>query len=144
LPSEITSAFLFAQLEAMEQIQIKRKKIWDRYYNGLSDFKKSINIDLPTLPDYSTNNSHMFYMICSDLKERTELLDFLKSKDIYAVFHYLSLHKSDYYSSKHDGRELLNSDRFSDSLVRLPFYADLTETEIDLVIKAIVDFFHER
>ena len=137
LPSEIIAAFLWAQLENLSAIQDRRNKLWLEYYEGLKKWAKNNEIELPITPEYSTNNAHMFYLICRDSEQRTDLIDFLKKNRINAVFHYLSLHKSPYYLPKHDGRNLRESDRYSDCLVRLPMYYDL---EVNRVIETIVEF----
>lgn len=125
LPSEIVAAFLWAQLENIEMIQEKRKSLWEEYYRLLTPLAEQGKIQLPVVPDYATNNGHMFYIVCSSLEERTRLITCLKEQGIGAVFHYLSLHASPYYQDKHDGRELPNCDRFADCLVRLPMYYEL-------------------
>lgn len=141
LPSEIIAAYLFAQLENMEQIQAKRRSIWEFYNNELGECCKQNRIGLPYLPDYATNNGHMFYLVCPDLQTRTSLIEFLKTHGIYAVFHYLSLHKSPYYESKYLGKDLKNSDHYTDCLVRLPIYYELTESEISEIVSCIKSFF---
>ena len=141
LPSDIIAAFLFAQLEHLDDIQNKRKQIWQRYYNGLKQLADEGIIGLPDIPHYATNNAHLFYIQCSSLEERTRLISDLNAKNINAVFHYLSLHKSPFYHDKHDGRELANTDKFSDCLVRLPFYYNLDESDQMHVIDAVCNFF---
>jgi dTDP-4-amino-4,6-dideoxygalactose transaminase len=140
LPSELVAAFLFAQLENMQKIQNKRKLIRQRYDEGLQSLKEK-NIQLPFVPEYASNNAHMFYLVCRSLKERTQLIEYLKKKKINAVFHYLSLHKSPFYKSKHDGRELAESDRYENCLVRLPLYFELEEKEQSRVIKEVQNFY---
>ena len=139
LPSEFNAAYLWAQLEQMDDIQSKRKHIWEMYYNGL-DGKLSSEIKIPTIPDYATNNGHMFYLLCPSLEYRTSLIQFLKSNDINAVFHYLPLHSSNYYKGKHDGRQLVNCDTFSDCLLRLPLYYEMTDSDVYKVIDSIINF----
>jgi dTDP-4-amino-4,6-dideoxygalactose transaminase len=124
LPSEIIAAFFWAQLEHLDQIQQRRKEIWQAYYEGLQAWAGKHGIGLPVIPNYASNNAHMLYLVCQSLEQRTALIEHLKKHQIMAVFHYLSLHKSPFYAPRHDGRELPESDRFSDCLVRLPmFYA---------------------
>ena len=132
LPSEVIAAFLWAQLEHMDDIQARRKHLWELYYTHLSPLASSPNslIALPSLPEYATNNAHMFYLVCKNLDQRTALIKHLKDNGILAVFHYLSLHSSPYYTDKHDGRELLECDRYADCLVRLPMYYDLKDEEV--------------
>jgi dTDP-4-amino-4,6-dideoxygalactose transaminase len=144
LPSEITAAFLYAQLENLEEIQLKRKRIWEKYDAAFRPLEKKGMIRLPSLPEYATNNAHMYYISCSGLEERTRLIDHLRKKDILSVFHYLSLHRSAYYSAKHDGRELPNSDRYTESLLRLPLYFELTDAEQDQVIGSVIEFYQHQ
>ncbi|HTA81409.1 MAG TPA: dTDP-4-amino-4,6-dideoxygalactose transaminase [Bacteroidia bacterium] len=141
LPSDIIAAFLYAQLENLEDIQKKRKHIWDRYNKSLAVLAEKRNIQLPFIPSYATNNAHMYYMVCNSLEERTQLLAQLKSKDIHAVFHYLSLHNSPFYKDKHNGTPLPNCDRYADCLLRLPFYYELDDQLIDLVTDEIKSFY---
>lgn len=140
LPSEIIAAYLYAQIENLDAIQNVRRKIWDLYNIGLNSVIDK-GVILPIIPDYATNNGHMFYLVCSDLQQRTSLIEHLKRKGIHAVFHYLSLHKSQYYQLKHDGRQLPNSDHYSDCLVRLPLYYELLEENINFIINCVKDFF---
>jgi dTDP-4-amino-4,6-dideoxygalactose transaminase len=138
LPSDIIAAFLYAQLENIENIQTVRIKHWNTYYNALKNWAISNGITLPHIPDFATNNAHMFYLVCKDLEQRTKLIDQLKSKGILAVFHYLSLHKSPFYIKKHDGRILKECDNYSDTLVRLPLYYELSENDLKYIIDSIV------
>jgi dTDP-4-amino-4,6-dideoxygalactose transaminase len=142
LPSDIIAAFLYAQLENIEDIQQKRKNIWDRYYNGLKMLEQKEFIKLPFIPDFASNNAHMFYLVCKSQDERAELIEFLKKHNIHAVFHYLSLHKSPFYSSQYKGKELLNANNFSDCLVRLPFYYELSEKDQENIIHKIKLFYN--
>ena len=143
LPSEINSAFLWAQLENLDTIQSRRKHIWQCYYDGLKPLADKGCFALPDLPDYATNNGHMFYLVCRSLVERTRLISDLRAHDIYAVFHYLSLHLSDYYRSvETDIPSLPNCYRFADCLLRLPMFYELTDEEIDRVISSIHQFFN--
>ena len=137
LPSEMTAAFLWAQLEAMDDIQSKRKRLWNKYYELLEPLASHNYFQLPDIPGFATNNAHMFYMVCRSLEERSALIKYLKESDIQAVFHYLSLHSSPYYQNKHDGRPLPNCDRFADCLVRLPMYYDLTEKQVEQICELI-------
>lgn len=144
LPSELTSAFLYAQLENLERIQSKRRTIWNKYYEGLMPLVKDGYIELPYIPPYATNNGHMFYIICRSLQERTDLIDFLKVKGILSVFHYLSLHKSPYYLHEYCGDKLINSDKYTDCLLRLPLFYELNEEEQSFIISAIKSFYAKR
>ena len=137
LPSEIISAFLWAQLENLDDIQKRRSSIWQSYFDGLSKWAAKEDVQLPLFPPYSTNNYHMFYLVCMDFEQRSALINKLKQNDILAVFHYLSLHKSSYYQNKHYGRELPESDRYSDCLVRLPLFYELRENDVRRICKLI-------
>lgn len=142
LPSEIVAAFLWAQLENIEMIQEKRKSLWEEYYRLLTPLAERGKIQLPVVPDYATNNGHMFYIVCNSLEERTRLITCLKEQGIGAVFHYLSLHASPYYQDKHDGRELPNCDRFADCLVRLPMYYELEVEKVREICTRIAEAGH--
>ena len=143
LPSEINSAFLWAQLESLGTIQNRRKVIWNMYYEGLKELSAKGFFTMPDLPDFATNNAHMFYIVCRNLEERTGLIACLKEKSIYAAFHYLSLHLSDYYREHHVGEipNLPSCDRFADCLVRLPMFYELKDEEVAEVINLINDFY---
>jgi dTDP-4-amino-4,6-dideoxygalactose transaminase len=140
LPSELAAAFLYAQLECLDNIQTKRKTLWNRNFKEL-EILKAKGISLPSFPDFSTNNAHMFYLVCSSLEQRSKIIEAFRRNNILAVFHYLSLHKSPFYQNKHDGIELLESDRYSDCLLRLPFYnnLDLNNKHISIISKVIAD-----
>lgn len=144
LPSEIIAAYLYAQLENIDNIQTRRKDIWEAYLKGLVTCCNQNDVKLPFVPEYATNNGHMFYLVCPGFQTRTSLIEYLKKNGIYAVFHYLSLHKSPYYQSKHDGRVLINSDMYTDQLVRLPMFYELTITEVNYIIDSIKSFFLEN
>ncbi len=139
LPSEFNAAYLWAQLEQLDDIQGKRKHIWNRYFEGLNG-KIGNEVKLPNIPEYATNNAHMFYLLCPSLEYRTALMKFLKENDVQTTFHYLPLHSSQFYKDKHDGRELPNCDRYADTLVRLPLFYELSDMEIDKIVKLIVEF----
>jgi len=140
LPSDIIAAYLYAQLENLLEIQRTRVQTWNQYYMGLKELEDQGKVGLPYLPQESTNNAHMFYMVCRNGKERDGLIAYLKERGITAVFHYLSLHKSAFYADKHDGRTLENSDRYSDCLIRLPMYYELSLEECQYIIKTIREF----
>ncbi|ANE52446.1 dTDP-4-amino-4,6-dideoxygalactose transaminase [Flavisolibacter tropicus] len=134
LPSEIIAAFLWAQLENLEKIQEKRQSIWSYYGKRLSKCFAA-SFQLPDVPDYATNNAHMFYLVFNNLEDRSLAIEKCKKEGIHPVFHYLSLHKSEYYKNKHDGRQLNNSDHYSNCLLRLPFYYELEESNILSICK---------
>ena len=141
LPSDIIAAFLYTQLENIDNIQTKRKLIWNQYHAELSPLEQADRISLPNIPTYASNNAHLYYLVTKTPEEREKLIAHLRANNIYAVFHYLSLHKSPYYKDKHDGRELPNSEKFSDCLIRLPFYYELQSEEITRVTQCIAHFY---
>ena len=101
-------------------------------------------VGLPIVPDYATNNGHMFYLVCRDLAERSAFITHMRQLQISPVFHYLSLHKSPFYADKHDGRELPWSDHYTDCLVRLPLYHELSESLQQRVTDGVLSFFKGR
>ncbi len=139
LPADYVAGFLFAQVEDINTIQNKRKALWDRYNKKLKNISEIL---LPIIPEYSTNNAHMFYIICEDIEIRNKLISHLKSQGIQAVFHYLSLHKSSYSIEKGFNKtNLINSDFFTDTLLRLPLYFELSFEQQDHIIEEIKAFF---
>jgi len=141
LPSDIIAAFLYAQLEHLDQIQTRRKKIWDMYFASLQCLEKMGKCRLPIVPEYATNNAHMFYLLCNNLNDRSKLIEHLRTKGILSVFHYLSLHKSPFYIDKHDGRPLTRADKYSDCLIRLPLFYDLLDSEVEYIVESIIKFY---
>lgn len=141
LPAEINAAFLWAQLENLDEIQNKRKVLWETYYKLLKPLSEKGFFSMPDIPDYATNNAHMFYLVCRNLEERTALIKHLKDNDVLAVFHYLSLHSSAYYADKHDGRALPECDRYADTLVRLPMYYDLEIEDVERICNLIKEYY---
>lgn len=143
LPAEINAAFLWAQLENLDVIQAKRKKLWEQYFVALQQLAGESLIRLPQIPGYATNNAHMFYFVCRNLKERTELIRYLKEHGVTAPFHYLSLHKSEYYLKNSEERpELSNCDMYADCLVRMPMFFELELEQVDYIVKLINDYFN--
>lgn len=140
LPSEINAAFLYAQLENLDDIQSKRQKLWEQYFVGLQQLAGKGLIRLPQIPGYATNNAHMFYIVCRNLEERSGLIKFLKEHEILAPFHYLSLHKSDYYKAHNDNiPKLPYCDMYADCLVRMPMFYELEQ--VDMIVATIKEYF---
>lgn len=143
LPSEVTAAFLYAQLENLERIQQKRIQIWEIYYKGLKLLEDQGLIKLPILFPYATNNAHMFFLLCNSEKQRSALIAHLKESGIHAVFHYQSLHNSAYYKSQHENIPYLpQADKYTDCLLRLPFYYELSLTDQKHIIQTIKTFYN--
>ena len=141
LPSEVNAAFLWAQLENIDAIQHKRKYIWETYQKRLKPLADKGCFSLPDIPDYATNNAHMFYLVLPSLEARTALIKYLKENGVGAVFHYLSLHSSEFYKSRHDGRQLPECDRYADCLVRLPLFYDLTIEQVNTICDLIKTYY---
>ena len=140
LPSEVTAAFLWAQLENVERIQNKRLNIWNSYAKALIDAP----VAGPVIPSYATNNAHMFYLVCNSLAQREALIKHLRKAGYYAVFHYLSLQRSPYYSRIGDVTTLEQADAYAEKLLRLPFYFELTPNLQNEVIKNVLQFFEDQ
>lgn len=144
LPSELNSSFLYAQLEHLEEIQNRRKAIWDAYHKALAPLQDKDKVALPFIPEYATINGHMYYLICPSIEVRTALIQYLKQNNIHAVFHYQSLHKSEFYKNKYTGPSLAHADKYTDRLLRLPFHLDLSDAEQKLIIETVKNFFDKK
>jgi dTDP-4-amino-4,6-dideoxygalactose transaminase len=139
LPSDVISAYLYAQLENLDVIQARRKALWKRYHDQLAAALQRHEIEVPYVPKWATNNGHLFYIVCRSLTHRTAILQSLREAGIHAVFHYLSLHSSPYYQDKHDGRPLPHCDRFADCLLRLPLFYEMTDAQCDHICDTLLD-----
>ncbi|MCR5532176.1 MAG: dTDP-4-amino-4,6-dideoxygalactose transaminase [Lachnospiraceae bacterium] len=142
LPSEINAAYLWAQLEQADEINNDRLNSWNLYYKLLKPLEQAGKIELPTIPEGCVHNAHMFYIKVKDIEVRTDLIQYLKAREINTVFHYVPLHSSP--AGKKFGR--FNgideyTTRESERLLRLPLYYRLTEEEINLVVSGIYQFF---
>ncbi len=145
LPSEVNAAFLLAQLEELDTIQNRRKMLWDIYHEELAPLAVKGYFTLPDIPGYATNNAHMFYIVCRNIDERSALISFLKDNGIQACFHYLALHRSEYYTTHYTERpELPNCDRFADCLVRMPMYYELKKDEVKYITDKIKAFYSDK
>jgi len=141
LLSDILAAKLLSQLEDLDQITQRRKKIWQHYFDSLKALEVEGNISLPIVPEYANHNGHMFYLVCKNKKDRTDLLTHLRNNKIQSTFHFLSLHKSEFFNKKYEGDNLSNSDRFTNCLLRLPLYPLLRNDDQDFIIEKINKFF---
>lgn len=138
LPSDILAAFLYAQLEAREQIQAKRRRVWEYYREHLPGWAQAHDVRLPIVPAHCEQPYHMFYLLMPSLEQRQALIAHLKACGILSVFHYLPLHLSD-MGRGFGGRpgDCPVTEDISDRLLRLPFYNDLTESDQAYVVEAI-------
>ena len=139
--NELSASFLYAQLQRRGKIYQKRKVQWQTYYNELTCLEKEGKAYIQHIPMYANPNSHIFYLICKNFKERAKLITHLHKKGVNAVFHNQSLHKSTYYVDKHDGRNLPNADRYTNCLLRLPLYFELSSEQQSEVVHAIISFY---
>jgi dTDP-4-amino-4,6-dideoxygalactose transaminase len=141
LPSEILAAFLAAQLEARQQIQSERRRVWQYYQSHLQGWAAARGIRLPCVPGHCEQPYHMFYLLLPSLAERQRLIDHLKARSILSVFHYLPLHLSD-MGRQYGGRpgQCPVTEEASDCLLRLPFYNDLSEHDQAFVVESLLSF----
>jgi dTDP-4-amino-4,6-dideoxygalactose transaminase len=141
LPSDILAAFLFAQFEQREKIQLHRQQVWQMYEAGLRDWAGTHEVQLPCVPEHCEQSYHMFYMLLPTLELRQKLIAYLRERGVYSVFHYLPLHLSD-MGQRFGGNvgDCPVTERVSDRLIRLPFHNALTSTEQEQVIDLIQEF----
>jgi dTDP-4-amino-4,6-dideoxygalactose transaminase len=141
LPSDILAAFLFAQFEQCEKIQMHRKQVWEIYDAGLKDWANEHDVQLPCIPAHCEQSYHMFYLLLPNLELRQKFIAYLRERGIYSVFHYLPLHLSE-MGRGFGGRagDLPITESVSDRLVRLPFHNGLTSNEQEQVIEVIQEF----
>ncbi|MGL5100511.1 MAG: dTDP-4-amino-4,6-dideoxygalactose transaminase, partial [Fusobacteriaceae bacterium] len=142
LPSELNAAYLYAQLEEAVKINENRLKTWNTYYEGLKELEYQSMIELPHIPEHCVHNAHMFYIKCQNIEERSMLIDYLRSNDILAVFHYIPLHTSDagIKFSRFHGEDKYTT-RESERLLRLPLYYNMESEDINYVIKKVKEFY---
>ena len=138
MPSEITASFLFAQINNLENIQKRRKQIWNTYYENLKSLKNQV--ELPFLPDYASNNAHLFYLVLKNIDQRNSFFKLHERKGCDVCFHYQSLHSSPFYINKHDGRQLDFANKYAERLVRLPLFYDLNNEEVHYITESVKDF----
>ena len=141
LPSDAVAAFLYTQLVRFDSIQTKRKRVWQTYHAALAPLEAKGVLRRPVVPDFATVNGNLYYITVDSMETRDALLEYLKKSGISAVFHYLPLHNSPYFRERHDGRQLPNTLRFSDPLIRLPFYNTLKPSSIRRIAEPIASFF---
>lgn len=141
LASELTAAFLSAQLDEKASIQALRFKVWNAYHSRLAPLAAQGRISLLQPMQGAVHNAAMFCMVCPNNKTRNALMEHLRSQGIQAVFHYLPLHKSPYFNNLHDGRSLPNADFYAGNILRLPFFCELSETQIERICNAVYQFF---
>ena len=141
LPSDMLAAFLYAQMELREQIQARRKKVWNFYFANLREWAQAHSVRLPVVPDDCQQAFHMFYLLVPSLADRQMLIEHLRSRGVISVFHYLPLHVSE-MGRKFGGKpgDCPVTEYVSDRLLRLPFYTSITEREQAEVVAALRAF----
>lgn len=144
LPSELNAALLYAQLQHIDRIQARRRAIFELYDARLRATLTAMDVGVPDVPANCGGNAHAYYITVHSVDERTKLIGTLKEAGIQAASHYLSLHKSPYFSAKHDGRPLPHSDRFSDCLLRLPLFYELTDDQVHHVCDKLLEALSAR
>ena len=145
LPSELNAAYLWAQLEQADIIFDNRMHIWNTYYTLLKDLQQEGYIELPVIPDDCEHNAHMFYIKAKNLEERTQLISYLKAKEIQCVFHYVPLHSSPAGLRLGEFRgEDIYTTRESERLMRLPLWYGMNDEDIYKVAEEIHKFYHGR
>ena len=145
LPSELNAAYLYAQLEEAEKIQNARMARWNQYHEKLSPLAEQGRIQLPFIPDYCEHNAHMFYIKTKDMAERTDLINYMKSKDVLTVFHYVPLHSAPAglkYGRFHGEDKYTTKE--SERLLRLPMYYSLTPDDCEYVADQVLNFYADR
>jgi dTDP-4-amino-4,6-dideoxygalactose transaminase len=141
LGSELNAAFLWAQLERLKTIHEKRVGIWHDYNSRLRDFCSTLGVGTPIIPDYATVNGHLYYLVTRSKKERSDLIDHLKTRDIHAVFHYLPLNLSPFAEGRYRPCDTPHATRYAECLVRLPLYYELEKQHVERVCSAIKEFY---
>jgi dTDP-4-amino-4,6-dideoxygalactose transaminase len=142
LPSELTAAFLYAQLESLDAIQEKRRQLWGSYYKRLCPLEEAGKIKLPRIINDNHGNAHIFYVLTESLSQRNGLLMHLEQNGIQAIFHYLALHRSPYFKSINNHQPpLKHAERYEETLIRLPLYHELTESQIGYITEKIIQFY---
>lgn len=141
LPSDIIGAYLYSILEIAGKIQNKRKYIWNKYYEAFEYFEKQGKIKRPIVPEYATNNAHMFYLLFNCLEDRTKFINYMKENCIYTPFHYIPLHSAPagIKFCKTIGKMDITN-KVSETIVRLPIYFDMSNEQLNRIINTILQF----
>jgi len=142
MPSEITAAFLYGQLECLDKVQVKRKELWEKYYNGLKDQLPQDKVSLPYIPEYARNTGHMFYLLFKGKELRKAFIQFMKNNGVQVVFHYLSLNESEFFLSFNETSILNEALKYENGIVRLPLFYELSERDVDFVVDQTLLFFN--
>ena len=141
LPSDIISAYLYSNLEIEDFLQDRRIKIWNSYNSAFSEFEKMGKIKLPFINDFATNNAHMFYIRFNEANIRDNFIKYMRENKIMTPFHYIPLHSSE--GGMKFGKvaiSMKNTDKISETLVRLPLFYNLSEIDVEYIVSRVVEF----
>ena len=140
--SEINAAYLWGQLEVIDEITKNRLESWKYYYENLKPLEDKGLIELPKVPSHCQHNGHLFYIKVKNIEERTKLIEYLKAKEITAVFHYVPLHSSP--AGQRYG-EFVGEDKWttkeSERLLRLPMYYGMSKKDAEYIVKSIREYY---
>lgn len=142
LPSELNAAYLWAQLEKADEINVNRKETWNAYYEAFLQLQEAGKVQLPVIPGYCEHNAHMFYLKLKNLEERTTFISYLKGKGVQSTFHYIPLHSAPagLKFGRFDGEDEFTTTE-SERLTRLPLYYQITDEDRTRVIECVKEFF---
>ena len=141
LTSDISAAYLYAQLSQLDDIHKKRRAIWNNYYDGFKILVQQQLIQLPFIPAGAVHNGHVFYILCKSLTARTAYINYMLLNGVQTQFHYITLHDSPFYKKKHGSRSLPMAAHYQDCLVRIPLFYDLEDNDINKIIELTCRFF---
>ena len=138
LPSDTLAAMLCGQLDRFDEIMEKRMHVWDTYHKGFYEAEKSGKLIRPYIPDYTTHNAHMYYIILPDSQTRDAMITKLRAKDIQSVFHYIPLHTAPMGQKLgYKSGDLPVTEEYSARLLRLPMWADLPQDSVEYIIETV-------
>ncbi|MDO4297863.1 MAG: dTDP-4-amino-4,6-dideoxygalactose transaminase [Lachnospiraceae bacterium] len=141
LPSDMNAAYLYAQLEALDQINEKRLQIWNYYHEQLKPLEDAGYLERPVIPEGRVHNAHMYYVKVKDLETRSKLIEWLKERGIHSVFHYIPLHTSP--AGKQYGEfcgEDIYTTKESERLMRLPMFYNLSMEDVEYIVKCLLEY----
>ncbi len=141
LGSEISAAFLYAQILELKKIQKRRSILWNNYQTAFYAINK-IKRKLGIIPSYGKANGHIYFICCFSKKEKNNLIEFAKEKNIILSSHYHPLHQSPYFKKYNEVPSLIHTEKFADCLLRLPLYYSLENDEQERVIETVINFYH--
>lgn len=145
LPSELNAAYLYAQLQAADEINNARLHSWNLYHELLTPLEEASLIELPHIPQDCTHNAHMFWLKAKDIEERTSLIAWLKERGIGSAFHYVPLHSApagEKFGRFHGEDKYTTAE--SNRLLRLPMYYGLTDEDVRIVAEAVAEFYNKE